>query len=70
MLGISYAPANHLGSHATDLVGQLVSKNVIGFVDIHGCMSMSVSATGTKDVKHMNRIDYNVLCDEAFFQKR
>ena len=42
MLSISCVPANHFSIHATNLVGQLVSKNVISFVDIHKCMNVSV----------------------------
>ena len=70
MLGMLCMSANHLDVYATDLVGQLVSHNVIGFVDIHGCVSVSVSATRIKDVGHINKIDSNVFCDGVFFQKR
>lgn len=67
---MSYAPANHL-DHAADLVGQFGSKNVIGFMDIHRCVSvsMSVSTTESENVEHMNKIGSDVLCNRVFFQK-
>ena len=68
---MSCMPANHLGSHAINLVGQLMSKNVIGFVDIYKCVSvsvsMSMSTTGIEDVKHVNKINSNVFCDGVSF---
>ena len=81
MLGMSYAPASHLDhtidlvshlNYATNFVGQLVSKSVIGFVNIHGCVSvsMSMSATGSENARHMNKINSDVLCNGVFFRKR
>ena len=75
MLDRSSALASHC-KHTINFVDQLVSKHVIGFVDIHRFVSinmsvnMSVNATESKDVKHVNKIDSNVLCDGIFFQKR
>ena len=45
-----------------------MSKNVIGFIDIHKYVSVNVA--GSKDVEHMNKINSYVLCDRVFFQKR
>ena len=73
MLGMLSAPASHC-KHVTNLVNQLVSKNVIGVVDVHRCvsvsMSVSVNATGSKDVEYMNKINFDVLCGKVSFQKR
>ena len=53
-----------------------MSKNVIGFVDIHEyvsvnmSMSMSMSVIGIKDVEHVNEIDTDILGNGVSFQKR
>ena len=81
VFGMSYALASHLDHatnlyatnlYATNFVDQLVSKNVIGFVDIQGCVSMSisVSTSGIESVGQVNKIDSNVFCDGVSFQKR
>ena len=41
-LGRSSVPASHC-EHATNLVNQIVNKNVIGVVDVHKCVSISMS---------------------------
>ena len=72
---MSYASISHY-KHATNLVNQLVSENVICFVKIHRyvsvsmSVSMSVNVDGSKDVKHMNKIDFNILCDGVSFWKK
>ena len=66
MLDRSSAPASHR-EHAINLINQLMSKNVIGFMDIHRYVSMSVNATRSKNVEHMNKIDSNILYYGVFF---
>ena len=48
MLSRSSAPASHC-EHMINLVNQLVSKNVIDVVDVHGYVSMSVSMSSLVD---------------------
>ena len=70
MLSRSCALVSHC-KHVINLVNQLMSENVISFIDIHKCVSVSIgvsmSATESKDVKHVNKIDCNVFCDRVFF---
>ena len=75
MLNKSSASVSHC-EHAIDLVNQLMSKNVIGVVDIHRCVSVktsvsvSVNAAGSKNMEYVNKIDSNIRCDRISFQKR
>ena len=38
--------------HVIDLVDQLMSKNMIDVVDVHGCVSVSVSMSSLIDTVH------------------
>ena len=44
MLDRSSILASHR-EYATDLVDQLMSKNMIGVIDVHGCVSVSMSVS-------------------------
>ena len=70
MFGRSSTLASHC-KYMINLVDQLVSKNVISFVDIHEYMSMSMSVSvniaGNKNVKQVNKIDFNIFCDRVSF---
>ena len=48
MLGRSSPPASHC-EHATNLVDQLISENVIGVVDVYGCVNVSISMSSFVD---------------------
>ena len=84
ILGRSSASASHC-KHATNLVNQFVSKNVIGVVDIHRCVSVSMSrsslvdticeyviasVTGSEGADCKNTSNFFDLFTEISFQKR
>ena len=48
MLSKLFAPASHR-KHTTDLVNWVVSKNMIGVMDVHGCVSVSMSVSNLVD---------------------
>ena len=84
MLSKSSAPVSYC-KHTTDFVDQFVNKNVIGVVDIHGYVSMSmsvnslvdtvcgyviVSMTGNKGANCKNTSDFLVFLLESHSKKR
>ena len=51
MLGRSSVPASHC-EHVTNLIDWLVNVDVIGVVDIHGCVSVNMSVSSLINAVH------------------